>query len=573
MGDEWDRISSFASVCRGVGSFGYGVGWAAKVEAFLETVPLPRLLQLLEGESTSASFEGVDLLSDVLHHVLAAKPAQAELLNKELVPTLVKGMAHGLAKIRALASRQVRHIGVSSFPEESRKSIAQSLAGALHDKETGIGSDASEALVAFAESSSEGKNLVTSALKEDQEHNVQLPPEQADPSVAELRILYVTARIAAKDEESFKVCEQKGLVKPLIDLVRGDDVLMQMNALKLLPLIAASGAGLNSLLDSDIVDQLSRMAGLDESGSENADPFLGDEALRVMSQLSARTLAEGNQTLSANLSRTFIKSMAKRLKGSPRIPQSVSFPTLEMLGAFAGAQPPHSVQLIVEEHSDDVLQPWCTLAAVGGTETSSSAGLSSIATAMRGGALLEQGNPALEHQSADDVAFSALLESSMAKPTEEERTAAALFNRDLFVLFATKVNERTRLRKRFSGLLAPADAVAVLVDLTRIPADEQRCGVYAVLRMVAAQNHEWGLQAIFSGGDEAEKLLIDRSLDMSKQAKEWRFSVLEAVFASPYKDKAIGQSRLEVIKAFLKRGPYLGPEGGAPQVALGDSAS
>jgi len=566
--NSWPAIEAFAETCSGVGSFGYGSGWEARVEDFFRHVSLETLLDHLRSASEAGDLARVDTASEVLKHVLHAQVAARELAQGDFVPQLEQGLAHYSAKVRALTARQLRHIGLASFRPEQRLALVGALAASLHDAETGIAIDAAEALVALARSEpAASRSTVLDVLREQLSVEPALAA-RADPSIALLRVLETTTRVCARDEEALSEAQSAGLIQPLLDIVSGDDILLQLNALRLVPILAATSRGLQVLTSSNLVDHLSRLAGLAGPGA-GPDPFLGDEALRVMSQLSARTLAEGAQSTSEELATMFLQAMAQRLAETQRAVQAV--PALELIGAFAGAQPPASLKRITGFGNGSILNPWMRFAASHGDKITV-AGLSSIAAALRGGANFgdgpEEASPALLHRSADDNEFAALLEESRVAPAPEEREAAAQLGHDLFVAFGAALNDRMRKAPE-SANVGASDTVVLVAELLKQPFDEQQCAAYALLRTVAAQDAPWGLRALFDAGTEFEAALVDRTLAMSKQAKEWRFGVLEAVFRNPHRDAVLGPNRLEQLKAFLRRGPYLGPAAGpAPQVMV-----
>lgn len=555
-----------------MGSLGFSPSeWNARATQFLQHVPLHELLGMLESSSKSGDWSRVDLVADVLRHLLRAPVAQAQLSDAGLAPRLAQGVRHPLESVRRLAVRQIRSLGVATFRDnESRKALSLALAKSLHDEDTGIASEASEALAALA---TEDLDAALEALRKANSSSDSGSEDDgvasAEESVAQLRELHICARIAAASNEALKKVAESGLLQPLLDIVRGDDILAQMNALILVPLVAATDAGLEILQNARVVDILAGMAGL----GADQDPILGDEALRVMSQLSARSLAKGDSEAAQELANSFLLAMRERLDSMPSPGSPLALGAMEMLGAFAGAQPPRSMHAVVEPWRQDILLPWMQIAAVS-ADPGKSAGPASIAMALRGGALLERSNATevnLRYQSADDVAFTALLEESAVKPSDDDRAEAAELGRDLFLEYGKALRERTRVG--VPDPRAPADVVSLVVDKLREPIDEQRCAVFALLRIVALQAKPWGLRAIYGAGAEVERQFLDRSLAMSKEAKEWRFAFLEAVHASPFRDEVLGESRLNMLRDFLRRGPFRGPSSApVPEISLGEAA-
>lgn len=72
-----------------------------------------------------------------------------------------------------------------------------------------------------------------------------------------------------------------------------------------------------------------------------------------------------------------------------------------------------------------------------------------------------------------------------------------------------------------------------LMSLLKQPFEELRIAVYGLLQAVAAQNAEWGLQALISYGGFFEYIL-DRNTEPTKECREWKFAVVDAILASPF---------------------------------------
>eukprot|EP00516_Mucochytrium_quahogii_P001033 CAMPEP_0203752092 /NCGR_PEP_ID=MMETSP0098-20131031/6061_1 /ASSEMBLY_ACC=CAM_ASM_000208 /TAXON_ID=96639 /ORGANISM=" , Strain NY0313808BC1" /LENGTH=561 /DNA_ID=CAMNT_0050642095 /DNA_START=707 /DNA_END=2389 /DNA_ORIENTATION=- len=549
---EWSSVVEFEAICRTVGSFGYGSGWDIKVDEFFAKVSLQKLLQILEVASQDGDLEKIDVICTVLRAVFHSKTGEKQLTDGKFVDSLVQGLGHYSGKVRALSCRQLRRIGLGAFNETDSMALVGALVKSMYDLDTGIAQNAAHALVAFAREDKSSRDLVLSSLS-----GLSMSDlgnlEVSEKSVVDLRILFLTVRVAAENDQAFVACRENGLLKLLIDIVSGDDVLLQLNALKLIPFISATKEGLAYIVNMKVLTHLERMAGM-EDGQE-ADPFVGEEALRVISQLSARMLVSGQAQTAADLSSKFLKTVARRLGSSQTSDPLSTTTTLEMIGAFAGTQPPQSLEMVIES---GLLQRWMQFATAHG-DTIKTVGLASIASALRGGGRFHSDeNPAIEHQSSDEIEYAALMEETMVQPTEDERKRAAELGKRVFLMYGEHLNQQIRKYPNTTQI-DPSHVVCMLVDLLKFPLAEQQCAIYALLRCIAAQDSDWGLNAIYMSGVEVEKNLLDRSLNMSKLAKEWRFAVLEAVYHSPHRDAVLGTQRLGILKTFLKRGPYLGP--------------
>lgn len=558
----WSLVGDFAAVCRDVGAFGIEPSeWGARVDALLDALPLDELLGLLSSAKDDAQVEDMCL---VLKHVLQRPRVTGALVDDKFLPALQGGLAHPSDSVRGLTAKQLRIIGLDAFANASGlEMLVGCVAARLYDRLTGVAVDAESALVALGGSRPRLVLQSLSTVLGAQDHG----QGACDESTAEVRVMSTVARLSAGNDRALAVAQELGLAQKLLDMVGGDDVLLQLNVLRLVPLLSTTKAGLGMLTAAGVVAQLSHLAGIG-SQAQAADPILGDEALKVVAQLAARTVP--SQDSGDDLSDLFLRAMKLRLeaRSAGGGSEAETAATLSLMGAFAGAQPPSSLELLTQRQA--VLQPWIKLAAAAQTEATGVAGLRAMADALRGGAAVPEssGGAALVYFSPDGSEYAALLDQSRARPSAAERAKAAELARPLFVVFGDAVNQRTRALP-VPALTSASDAVNVIVKLLDKPFDETKCAAYALLAAVAAQDARWGLEAIYAAGCDVEQALMDRSVAMNKQAKEWRFAVLEAVFHNPHRDAVLGPQRKDLLSRFLQRGAYAGPnKPPAPRVEL-----
>lgn len=98
--------------------------------------------------------------------------------------------------------------------------------------------------------------------------------------------------------------------------------------------------------------------------------------------------------------------------------------------------------------------------------------------------------------------------------------------------------------------------IALLMEMLRQPWEEIRTAVYTLFRAVGAQNNDWGMRGFLSYGGFFE-FLMDRTTEPTKETREWKFAVVDAIVSSPYLTKldtlVISQLQQHVLK-----GPYVG---------------
>lgn len=131
---------------------------------------------------------------------------------------------------------------------------------------------------------------------------------------------------------------------------------------------------------------------------------------------------------------------------------------------------------------------------------------------------------------------------------------------------------------------AQQSTMTLLMNTLKQPFEELRTSVFHVLRSVAAQNSSWGMRALLSYGGFFE-FLMDRTTEPTKETREWKFAVLDAVLASPFQSqlgtcslcngelvrvvscialswycccRVAAASLLDKLQASLRRGPYAG---------------
>lgn len=106
----------------------------------------------------------------------------------------------------------------------------------------------------------------------------------------------------------------------------------------------------------------------------------------------------------------------------------------------------------------------------------------------------------------------------------------------------------------------PSNLVDVLFYFLMKPVEDLQNVSLKVLRSVCLQAEPWGINLIYSR-KKYVNILLDRTLNISKITKEWRFSVLEAVYQHPKgKELRVLQDKMERIRGFLREGPFRGPK-------------
>lgn len=117
-----------------------------------------------------------------------------------------------------------------------------------------------------------------------------------------------------------------------------------------------------------------------------------------------------------------------------------------------------------------------------------------------------------------------------------------------------------RLFNSLGQLCRGQATVLFLMEVLRQPFEEIRSAVFVLLRAAASQNSAWGVRVLLSYGGLVE-FLMDRSTEPTKETREWKFAVADAVVASPFRS-LLGacDSRSGVGTLLLARSVWLGLE-------------
>lgn len=98
---------------------------------------------------------------------------------------------------------------------------------------------------------------------------------------------------------------------------------------------------------------------------------------------------------------------------------------------------------------------------------------------------------------------------------------------------------------------------AYLLKLAGQPLDEVRHGAFDLMRAIAAQRGGWGLELLLKNPDFLP-FFENRLTEYSKVGKEWKFSVIEAVWNSPQR-ALLSDEICNKIQKLIFQGPFYQP--------------
>jgi len=351
----------------------------------------------------------------------------------------------------------------------------------------------------------------------------------------QLRFADAAAKLAGLSDETFNVAQEAGALNLVWEpLLETDDILARLNALDLVPLVAASTAGLVHLFQQGSVRSLLNLAMGDKEKGLEPDPILGPNALVVLSKLyicaSSVITSEGRPLWSevgdTDLTAAFLHAalahLDSRNEGS-RLSAIDAVSSLAMVSSEA-------LKLILEDNT--LLTAWIHF--YGMKVEMKAACLHSVARVLLP---LEDDRAKLEMHVPSTT-------SNIGQGEEKESG-----NND-----ETNGMLKQRLFAQLGTINDAASSLDLLLGCIRQPVDELRFAGYDVLRAVAGQPQTWGIFLVF-GDPGVVAILKNRETEISKLGKEWKFSVVEAGMKSPHRS-LLATDTVDDFQKILQDGPF-----------------
>jgi len=336
--------------------------------------------------------------------------------------------------------------------------------------------------------------------------------------VVKLRYLSVLSRLAAASVAGTSLCAEIGVLSTIFDLCSDTaDPLSQMVAMDLLVDVSATDVGINIIISKGMLRYLLLLS----SGSDDCppDPMLSTHAATVLSKILAQP-------------------------------------------SFRELQWSHDMQQEV----------WNLMAAVGRMLTSDAEleRLAGVDTVERFATSCPQAH-ALFLQ--NDVLIDSLLELLRQKVETQAlvlHVLAKIFDFDMKFPADPAVTtaieplsteaaylERKRYLLQVVANIKKMSAIEYCVKLIKSPIAESKYGAYDLLRALAADKSGWGFQLIINHSGLVD-LLLDRSIEHTKEGKEWKFSVVSALYENS-KSHLLAEEFRDSLHRFLRMGPFYVP--------------
>ncbi|CAI5738706.1 unnamed protein product [Hyaloperonospora brassicae] len=493
----WQEVARFHETSIATSAHMYGLDQEnALVREFLAKVPIAALFACLQDASDRGSNKEVKQACKCINRVLSSSTDGASLFfHPDTVPFVLAGLSHVEKQARELVADQfIAQLGRRPSPDQY-KAVADPL---VLERLCSVVSDddvdvASKASTVLEMFASMPESGIYRAVLDSLKKRAQ-SSEITLNSIEYMRYLETIVKICAQEDTHVEYGISVGAIDLVVDCLRSNDPLFLMNVVELVPAICQTKIGVEYIVKSD--------------------PFVGGNVIRLVGEISATAARVNIKTWTwgdATLSDAFLETVESKMQSSDSLQQIAA---MDALAAF-GSTSDKEMHVLLQHRS--ICQKWMSF--------STSTKLPVKSNCFHSIARVLGAHTRLVRQ-LDDV------------PNETQ--------------------EVWSLCERLFNSLGPEGAqqstMVLLMNTLKQPFEELRTSVFHVLRSVAAQNNPWGMRVLRSYGGFFE-FLLDRTTEATKDAREWKFAVLDAVLASPFQSQ-LDDSLHEKLRANLAQGPY-----------------
>eukprot|EP00607_Mallomonas_marina_P010846 CAMPEP_0182422648 /NCGR_PEP_ID=MMETSP1167-20130531/8385_1 /TAXON_ID=2988 /ORGANISM="Mallomonas Sp, Strain CCMP3275" /LENGTH=469 /DNA_ID=CAMNT_0024600869 /DNA_START=237 /DNA_END=1646 /DNA_ORIENTATION=+ len=362
---------------------------------------------------------------------------------------------------------------------------------------------------------------------------ITLSKKYSSDSVVLLRYSQVISKLCAVNEEYCDMVRDTGGVDLILSQCHSSDILHCMVAMEMLTDLCATRSGLALLVEQGHVRWLTRLACGDSSseggGGEamQPDPLTGGQALRLLCvvfeksselhypiwQTSSSSSSPPGSDVSTGLglNQVFLRAVLSHVESTDEASLLIG---LQAVSSFATSSP-RAAQCVLQDR--DLTHSWLSL--LGRKVELQAAALHTLARVL---------------DARED----------MEREIEVEMGGAVTYlKKELFVA---------------AGKVRHQDTLSYLLKLAKEPVLPLKHAAYDVLRAVARQPSGWGLRLLFqphTDEDTPWSFLRDVGAEYDKKAKEWKFSVIEAIGKCPQLE-LLGDEVKKDVQKRLKDGPF-----------------
>ncbi|EGZ23726.1 hypothetical protein PHYSODRAFT_541366 [Phytophthora sojae] len=481
----------------------------ALVHEFLAKIPIATLFACLQDASDRGSAKQVNQACSCINRVLGAEGDGTSLFfQPDIVPFVLAGLAHVEKEARALVVNQfIAHLGrkpsLGLVKVVTDPLVLEQICSVVADDDIEIAAKASTVLEMFSSipDSAIYKTVLDSLKTKAQSSEI------TENSIEFMRYLETIVKICAQKDEHMEYGISTESIDLILNCLKSDDPLFLMNVVDLVPAVCQTTIGVRYIFQSGT---LKTLLGMTE------DPFVGGNAVRLVGEISATAASLNIESWSwgdATLSKAFLETVESKMQSTDSLQQIAA---MDALAAF-GSSSDKELQLLLQHRS--ICQMWLQFG-------------SSVKMPVKANCF---------HSLARVLGAHTRLTKQPDQVPAENAGVWSMCERLFNSLGAECAQQSTMVQ---------------LMNALKQPFEELRTSVFHVMRSVAAQNSPWGIRALLSYGGFFE-FLMDRTTEPTKETREWKFAVLDAVLASPFQSQ-LEASLLEKLQASLRRGPYAG---------------
>eukprot|EP01038_Epipyxis_sp_PR26KG_P009031 gene9031-12177_t len=364
-------------------------------------------------------------------------------------------------------------------------------------------------------------------------------------SVTYLRFLSFFCRILSYNNQLFSICQSLGIVRIVFAQCRGNDILVQFNAIELLLDIAGTEQGMDCLCNEQMIywlamvsfgpvltgqfaSQITPLSQLTNVSIEY-DPLLGDQAVRILSGIFAKASSlrfELTSKLDSRVLDAFLSTIMRLFEDGQ---EAQKLAGLAALSDFAKISY-YSLNLVMS--NEELVLAWLSLLNSSKHELASST-LHSIATI-------------IDEPMSDD-SDNLIIPSSST--TINNQSSSSSLKQKLF-------HKISSVKRGFPHTLA------YLLKCVKQPLPLLRHSALDML--IALVGHMWGLLILFPNSNNSNNnsdfldYLTDRVTEHSKEGKDWKFALIVRLSKSEHR-AMLSDTVMNKVDLMVKQGAYFMP--------------
>ncbi|UIZ20843.1 hypothetical protein KXD40_001339 [Peronospora effusa] len=344
----------------------------ALVHEFLTKVPVATLFACLQDASDHGSDKQVKQACNCINRVLGSEDDGTSLFfQPDIVPFILAGLTHVEKEARALVTNQfIAHLGRKPSLDQVKvvadPLVLEQVCSVVADEDIEVAAKASTVLemvrhaVYLLDLSSIGDSgiyrAVLNSLKSKAQSSCFLISEVTENSIEFMRFLETIIKICAQKDEHMEYGISSGVIDlvssrtvffmrfdslvlccgQILNCLQSDDPLFLMNVVDLVPAICQTKIGVQYLLGTYQLFAAYFLGTLKTLLAMTEDPFVGDNAIRLVGEISATAARMNIETWSwsdATLSKAFLKTVKSKMQSTDSLQQIAAMDALAAFGS------------------------------------------------------------------------------------------------------------------------------------------------------------------------------------------------------------------------------------------------